>query len=109
MGGGYDVLYSFNWSSNYTGTAGGVSLLRNAADADPGTGSGGIFDLALDVNPDDIPLDARQLMVAQGGQNIPLTDTPTTVPAPAGIVVGVIALAVLGVRRRFGRAARDRS
>ena len=48
-------------------------------------------------------------MVAQGGQNIPLTDTPTTVPAPAGIVVGVIALAVLGVRRRFGRAARDRS
>ena len=55
MGGGYDVLYSFNWSSNYTGTAGGVSLLRNAADADPGTGSGGIFDLALDVNPDDIP------------------------------------------------------
>jgi hypothetical protein len=88
----WDALYAFSWKSNFNGTVGGVSARRTVAPADPG-GTGGIFDLKLDLNPDDIALEVRNLMAQDGARNASLTiEPPATTPEPSTLLGMVIAL-----------------
>jgi hypothetical protein len=77
----WDTLYSFAWKSNYNGTAGGVSVIKNPNPEDPNSGTGGIFDVALDLNPEDIPELQRDLMEADGSRNASFTSVPGPLPA----------------------------
>jgi hypothetical protein len=80
----WDLLYDFTWKSNFNGTRGGVSRPRSIEPADP-NGTGGIFDLRLDLNPEDIPEEVRELMEADGARNasVTLPAQPTSVPEPS--------------------------
>ena len=78
----WDVLYSFSWKSNFNGTVGGVSVRSNTDPIDPNSGTGGIFDVVLDLNPEDIPESVLDLMEADGSRNASLTANGTPVPGP---------------------------
>jgi hypothetical protein len=90
--GTWDALYAFQWSSNYNGTSGGVTTRRNIVGPDPGSGTGGIFDLMMDLNPEDIPRAVRAFMIAQGARNVPLN----VVPEP-GFLVHLLLVAMYWV------------
>jgi len=77
----WDTLYSFAWKSNFNGTAGGVSVIKNLSPEDPNSGTGGIFDVVLDLNPEDIPEVERNLMEADGSRNASTNAVPGPLPA----------------------------
>jgi len=73
IGGGIDVLNTFTWSSDYTGSSGRVSTFATAEQIETG-GSGGIFNLR--------------------------TNVPTVVPEPSTASLLVAALwGLIGIRR----------
>lgn len=94
--GTFDVLYVFNWATDYNGTSGGVSSRRNTNDGDVGSGAGGIRDLRLDLNPEDVPLAVRQVLIADGARNVPLT----IVPEPSAIVLLLVGALIACTRTR---------
>ena len=78
----WDTLYAFSWKTNFNGTVGGVSVRSNTDPIDPNSGTGGIFDVVLDLNPEDIPESVRDLMEANGSRNASVTSNGTPVPGP---------------------------
>jgi hypothetical protein len=81
----WDTLYAFSWESDFDGYSGGVSGRSNILPADLG-GTGGIFNLKLDLNPEDIPQSVRDLMTRDGSRNASLTIAPSSsVPEPSTI------------------------
>jgi hypothetical protein len=62
-------IASFSWSSNFTGSAGGItdwSLSDVSPPITPGTG--GIFNVQI-VQPEDAPLNVRSLLIQSGAEN----------------------------------------
>lgn len=87
----WDTLYAFSWKSSFNGTVGGVSSRRTIGSPDPG-GTGGVFDLKLDLNPEDVPEDVRKLMEDDGSRNASTTvEPPVTTPEPSTILATVLA------------------
>lgn len=76
----WDTLYAFSWKTNFNGTVGGVGVRSNTNPIDPNSGTGGIFDVVLDLNPEDIPVSVRNLMEADGSRNASTTSVPGPLP-----------------------------
>ncbi|TRU63715.1 MAG: PEP-CTERM sorting domain-containing protein [Microcystis aeruginosa Ma_QC_C_20070823_S13] len=90
----WDTLYAFSWKSNFNGTVGGVSSRRTIGSPDPG-GTGGVFDLQLDLNPDEVPEEVRNLMERDGSRNASTTIEPAAkVPEPSTLLGTILALGV---------------
>jgi hypothetical protein len=90
----WDTLYVFRWKSNFNGTSGGVTPFRNISPPDPG-GTGGVFDLQLDLNPDEVPEEVRNLMERDGSRNASTTIEPAAkVPEPSTLLGTILALGV---------------
>jgi hypothetical protein len=77
----FDLLASFAWNSNFNGSVGGVSYLKNLL---PPTDAkaGGIFNIQ-NVTLDDLPSDFRKELIGLGASNVPSglkvdTDAPMT-------------------------------
>jgi RTX calcium-binding nonapeptide repeat (4 copies) len=72
-GGTFQVLYTFNWKSNYNGSDGGVEITAQRRSSNfltaQASNSSSIFDLNLNLNPADIPKRIRQRMEADGARN----------------------------------------
>ncbi len=83
--GTWDVLYSFSWASDYNGTAGGVDVFRSLTL--PTGGTGGVFDVSLDLQPWDLPVEVLQLMAGDGAQNVP--EPATMLMLGTGLVFGI--------------------
>ena len=66
----WDPLYCWNWTSNFNGTVGGVSMTGNTAPVDPGSGTGGVTLLNDDLSVEDIPQSERELMKKDGARNM---------------------------------------
>ena len=82
-------LSVFTWQTTYNGTAGGVTTLKNTADADPGTGSGGVTVLARAAGCADLPLNIREFLAASGF-DVPTTpDDDETPPVITPLVSGI--------------------
>lgn len=75
----FQILYSFNWRSNYTGKTGGISTRKNLLPPTFG-GTGGISNLQLNLNPKDIPIQVRRLMAEDGAINA--SGAAATSPSP---------------------------
>jgi len=90
----WDTLYAFSWKSDFNGTVGGVSVRSNTTPPDPG-GTGGVFDLQLDLNPDEVPEEVRNLMERDGSRNASTTIEPAAkVPEPSTLLGTILALGV---------------
>lgn len=99
-GGGLDVLNTFTWSSDYTGSSGRVSRTLDPNGFETG-GIGGVFDVRADIPVEDLPLDVRRLLVDLGARNVPLG----TVPEPSSLGLWIAGLAWLAAaQRRRGRS-----
>jgi hypothetical protein len=75
----WDVLYVFSWKSNFNGTVGGISRPRNIDQPDPG-GTGGVYDVLTDLNPEQVSEPVVALMTSQGAKNANLTSVPGPLP-----------------------------
>ena len=90
--GTFDILYAWDWKSNYTGTTGGV-FRRGTNDFDPG-GSGAIF--RLETGSGRIRYFARSLTVADSircAEHEPFIPAAVSAPPPAGLLaIGLLGL-----------------
>jgi len=60
-----------------------IDTKRTIGSPDPG-GTGGVFDLQLDLNPDEVPEEVRKLMEKNGSRNAsPTIEPPAKVPEPS--------------------------
>jgi hypothetical protein len=88
--GSWDGLYTVTWSTNYTGPligTGGIinlSVRRNILEPAILDDSGGVSSLVLNANLNQLPIEARRLMLANGAANI--------VPEPSSALLGLVAL-----------------
>ncbi|QSJ18094.1 choice-of-anchor K domain-containing protein [Nostoc sp. UHCC 0702] len=88
----WDALFGFSWKSNYNGSTGGVSRRSKPATLDPNA-TGGIFDLQLDLNPEDVPEEVRTVMETDGSRNASFTiEPPVKTPEPSSILATFLAL-----------------
>src|SRR5262249_7002674 len=66
---GFDILYTFSWKTNWDGGTNGGILPANLNFDD--SGSGGIYDVQLNLAADDLPISVREHMAADWAQNVP--------------------------------------
>jgi len=72
----FDVLYGLSYASNYDGEVDEAAATKVLGQPVPGSGSGGVFDLRLNRNPEEFSAATRQLLVDAGARNVPLTGLP---------------------------------
>ncbi|BAZ28609.1 hypothetical protein NIES4074_10430 [Cylindrospermum sp. NIES-4074] len=88
----WDTLFGFRWKSDFNGTVGGVSSRRTIGSPSP-NGTGGIFDLQLDLNPEDVSEEVKALMKADGSRNADISIKPSVkVPEPSTFLGSVLVL-----------------
>jgi hypothetical protein len=75
--GSWDILYNFEWQSNYNGTSGGVTTRRNIITPDD-NGTGEVFDIKLDLSAADLSDQIKNQMSADGAQNAFLSPNDST-------------------------------
>ncbi len=79
--GSFELLYVFDWKSNFNGISGGVSRRGSGGD-EPGTG--GIFDVRLDLTEADLSEKEKAAMARDGATNISSADiTPPAISLSA--------------------------
>ncbi len=76
----YDMLYVWEWKSNYNGHT-GTAHFKNISYLSPG-GTGGASISKLDLTADEIPLSVRRLMQKDGARNIDLPVYLDLLPLP---------------------------
>ncbi|HIP14339.1 MAG TPA: hypothetical protein EYG74_02495 [Sulfurimonas autotrophica] len=64
----YDMLYVWEWKSNYNGHT-GTAQFKNISYLSPG-GTGGVSITKVDLTAEEIPLNVRQMMQKDGARNV---------------------------------------
>jgi hypothetical protein len=86
--GTWDALTSFSWSSNFTGSVGGIIEWKSLV---PSTtaGTGGVFNIQQNIPIPSLPVSIRQLFIQSGARNVTdATKTDTDAPMTTAFLSG---------------------
>ena len=102
----FTPLNSFEWTSTYRGASGGGVNQESTSTFDDGSGVGTAKAIAWNVDVNQLPLNVRQLLVANGAQGISLGNG---VPEPSVwsfLITGLFASGIALRRARFASSRR---
>jgi len=97
----WDALFTWNWSSNFNGTIGGVAVRNNTLPPDPDSGTGGTTILQTDLTAGDLAQQVRDLMQRDGALNVSLDVTAVPEPPMPALLGLTLAAMILGCRRKW--------